>query len=357
MGDFYCKKITVPMAGVPEPPFAFPSEYPKKDDMMYYELGGTYEDGTSVSIRVYPEIGFKSTDLYYNNTPVEMAGDVWQPHIYHAAPWGSYISCPTPNRVRDARFTFRGETVDMRKFGRRRPAHGVAYDTVWNYQEPEITPQGIQFQGYMDILPGDENFEAFPYPCRLSAQYCLRNRELIFTYTVENLGDRAMPFGICKHPYFTALHPEELIEIKVEADSVYETTGDLLPTGRLIPVSGENGTDLNEFRSLDSLMLDAVYTQLRSQDIYVRYPERGYQMRIRSSGDFQNVVVFTLTAVLKKWGMLPGKDLPTLFCIENQTCCTDGINMHEKGFAESGLIILEPGQKHSGSISYCFEDI
>lgn len=357
MAEFYSKKIVIPMKDVPEPPFAFPNAYPKKEDLMYYELGGTYDDGTSISVRVYPEIGFKSTDMHFNHTPVEMSGDVWLPHIYHAAPWGSYISCPTPNRVRAGTFTFQGNTVAMEKFGKRRGAHGVAYDTVWDYREPEVTDQGVCFRGSMEIRPGDENFGAFPYPCRLSAEYRLENRCVVFSYTVENLGDRAMPFGICKHPYLEAMSPDEPIEIKVEADCVYETTQDLLPTGRYIPVSLENGTDLNEYRRLDSLLLDTVYTKLRSRDVYVRYPQRGYRMRIHSTDDFENVVVFTLTAVLEKWGMLPGKDLPTLFCIENQTCCTDGINMHEQGFEGSGLIILEPGQQHSGSISYYFEDI
>lgn len=357
MAEFYYKKIVVSMAGVPEPPFAFPNDYPKKDNLMCYELGGAYDDGTFISIRVYPEIGFKSTDMHFNHTPIEMSGNVWRPYIYHAAAWGSYLSCPTPNRVRDGRFTFQGNTVVMEKFGRRRSAHGVVYDTVWDYQEPIVTAQGVQFRGSMEIRPGDENFSAFPYPCRLSAEYQLENQGVVFSYTVENLGNRTMPFGICKHPYLTTMGPSDPIEIKVEADSVYETTEDLLPTGRYIPVSTEDGTDLREYRNIDGLVLDTVYTNLRSQNIYVRYPKRGFQMRIHSTSDFKNVVVFTLTAVLDKMGLLPGKNLPTIFCIENQTCCTDGINMHEKGFTKSGLIILEPGQRHSGSISYYFEDI
>jgi len=357
MEEFYSKKIVVPMAGVPEPPFAFNDDYPRKENLMCYELGGNYDDGTSISIRVYPEIGFKSTDMHFNHTPIEMSGDVWRPHIYFAAPWGSYLSCPTPNRVRDGVFTFQGNTVAMEKFGRRRGAHGIVYDTVWNYQEPEVTAKGVSIRGFMEIQPGDDNYGAFPYPCRLSAEYRLENRCVVFSYTVENLGDRAMPFGICKHPFLTATSPDEPIQIKLEADSIYETTQDLLPTGKYIPVSKENGTDLNEFCDVGGLMLDTVYTNLRSQDVYVRYPQRGYQMRIHSSKDFENVVVFTLTAVLAKMGLLPGENLPTIFCIENQTCCTDGINMYEKGFEGSGLIVVEPGQQHSGSISYIFEDI
>ncbi len=324
---------------------------------MCYELGAAYDDSTSIGIRVYPEIGFKSTDMSFNHTPVEMSGDIWLPHIHYSPAWGSFISCPTPNRVRDGTFTFRGHTVEMKKNGRPRTSHGVIYDSVWDCREPEVTDQGVRFRGSIEIRPGDENFDAFPYPCRLSAEYRLEHRGMVFSYSVENLGDRAMPFGICKHPYLTAMSPDEPIEIKVEADSVYETTADLLPTGGCIPVRGNPRFDLNAFRDIRELMLDTVYTDLHSQDIYVRYPRRGFQMRIRSSRDFENVVVFTLTTVLEKLGMLPGEDLPTIFCIENQTCCTDGINMHEKGFQRSGLIILDPGQKHNGSISYCFEDI
>ena len=51
----------------------------------------------------------------------------------------------------------------MEKFGRLRDSHGIAYDSVWQYEQPVIGPDCAAMRAWLDIRPGDENFPSFPY--------------------------------------------------------------------------------------------------------------------------------------------------------------------------------------------------
>ncbi len=354
MPAFYSRKTVKPMENLPAISLPFLEEYPRKEALTCYELGMRDGGEPRIQIKVFPEIGAKSTGLWYHGAPVELYGEVWDPYLYLSAPWGSCIPYPTPNRVRDGRFTFRGETVTMRKFGRLRNSHGIAYDSEWQYEEPSAGADAAAMRLWLDIRPGDENYAAFPFESRLTVTYRVTERAMRFSYRVENRGNRPMPFGLCRHPFFMREDPSEPVEIKVEAADVYETTPDLLPTGNLLPVSEHPEYDLRQFRSLDSIRIDAVFTHLKGDSVFIRYPRRGMQLRIRMSGEFRHVVVFSVKAYP---GLFPDNGLPETFCVESQTCCTDGINMHEKGFAESGLLVLQPGESREGFVSYEFEDM
>lgn len=354
MPEFYSKKVVKPMDGIHAAPMPFCDDYLRKKALVYYELGAIYDSSPAISVKIFPDIGAKSSGLCFDGKPYELYGDLWDPYLYLFAPWGSYIPYPTPNRVRDGKFTFQGQQVTMRKFGRLRDSHGVAYDSPWQFEAPVITEDGVCMRLWLEMQPGDENHAAFPYRNRLSVEYRLAERRLQFSYCVENLDDKPMPYGLCKHPYFMRGDPEEPIWIQVDADDIYETTPDLLPTGRFLSAADTPALDLRRFRSLDGLRLDHVYTHLHSDSVFIRYPARGRQLRIRMSEEFKNVVVFTMKTYAD---LLPPNDLPEVFCVECQTCCTDAINMHEKGFAESGLIILQPGERRCGEISYEFEEM
>lgn len=354
MSEFYSKKVRKPMASLQAAPMPFCDDYQRGDALEYYELGARFDGAPPICVKIFPNIGAKSSGLCFDGQPYELYGDMWDPYLYLSAPWGSYIPYPTPNRVRNGTFTFCGERVTMQKFGRLRDSHGIAYDSRWSYDEPVVSDEGVSMRLWLEIRPGDENFEAFPYHNRLTVVYRLTESCLTFSYCVENLDSRPMPYGICKHPFFMRADPTEPIEIQVDAEDVYETTPDLLPTGRFLPVKDCPKLDLRSFRSLDDICMDNIFTHLHSDSVYIRYPHRGRQLRIRMSEEFRNVVVFTMKAYQE---LFPPNDLPEVFSVECQTCCTDAINMHEQGFAESGLIILQPGQSHQGWIRYQFEQI
>jgi aldose 1-epimerase len=65
-------------------------------------------------------------------------------------------------------------------------------------------------------------------------------------------------------------------------------------------------------------------------------------MTCKASADFTHLVVYTPQ---EPW-----------FCVENQTCSTDAHNLYTLGWdKESHLMVLEPGQTHSGFVEYRFK--
>lgn len=154
-----------------------------------------------------------------------------------------------------------------------------------------------------------------------------------------------MPFGIGLHPWFLA--PEDLSDtlLQVCADFCYETTPDLLPTGRLLDVRKEGGKNLNPWWRLKELDLDTVYRNSRLP-AKICFGRSGYMLEITASKEFRHTVVFTPCS---RGLILNGKGL---FCLETQTCYTDAINLWEQGVPDTGLLVLEPGQSQSGWIRY-----
>ena len=79
MHQFYSEKFVKPMDHLPHVEFPFLEDYPRKKDLTYYELGMRDGDRTCIQMKVFPEIGAKSTGLWYRGAPVELFGDLWEP--------------------------------------------------------------------------------------------------------------------------------------------------------------------------------------------------------------------------------------------------------------------------------------
>lgn len=301
-----------------------------------------------LAVDVYPDGGFKSAGLRYRGTWLQPYHPRWSPLLKNDM-FGNSVMFPTPNRVRDHTFTFQGERVEMTKKGVPRSQHGLALDSRWKLLRLESHEDCALAEAEFCICKGDENYQAFPWECSLTAAYRLSENAVTFSYRLKNLSDRQMPFGVGLHPWFLLPDDSQSVSLCMPAEYCYETTEDLLPTGKMIPVEGEDGLDLNRFRNVRELDLDTVYLT-KGRDVCIRYEDRGYQIRIQSTEEFQAGVVFTAF----NRGMEQTEY--RAFCVETQSCCTDAINLHEKGFAYSGLLKLSPGEEMAGEIQYILEE-
>ncbi len=306
---------------------------------------GYEEDGTcKMSVDVYPSMGFKTAGLRYKENWLQPYQPDWS-GLLGIEDFGNTVLFPTPNRVRDGVFTFRGRRVEMKKKGVLQSQHGLAKNASWKVSDLRVSRQDVSVTAAFHICPGDENYAAFPYSSCLTMTYCLEKDRLICRYCVKNTDDLPMPFGIGLHPWFLLPRNPERVSLCVPAEYCYETTPDLLPTGKMIDVGEKAGSDLNVFCPVRELDLDTVYLT-RGRDMRIRYEDRGYQLTISQSPEFMAGVVFTaFNRGMENTGF-------EAFCVESQTCCTDAINMHEKGFHCSGLMILEPGEEKAGYVSY-----
>jgi aldose 1-epimerase len=263
---------------------------------------------------------------------------------------GIPILYPTPNRVRDGRFTFEGREFAFSDNGKT-TIHGLVLKLGWQSEPPRFIDAdnpaagGVAVKTWIDFEPGTPHFERFPFKHRLEVLYTLTAAGVGVRFTVDNRDAHRLPFGFALHPYFLVLGAREKTVLRVPARMRMEATPDLLPTGALLPI----GLELRgPFATNDRPGLDQSLAELALDDVFwgmtpgaaagYTAGEAGIRVDLPASEHFTHMVVYT------------PKGRP-FFCMENQTCSTDAHNLHAKGLEkESHLLVVEPGRTMSGTV-------
>jgi aldose 1-epimerase len=261
---------------------------------------------------------------------------------------GNFVLWPFPNRVRNKHYSYQGREYSLTEVPRIPTdpmlVHGLVYDCAWQFEQPIVTPDKAQVTTYIDISEDFPYYTAYPFESRLSLTYTLTKQAVTITYTVENKGEQTLPFGFALHPYFTLLSGKTDTKVSMPAETVMEADEVLLPTGRMLDVKTIMYTmfDLRKPRPLGELKLDHVYTDLvPDTNSEILYEKQHFQLSISATPDFTHMVIYTS----------PTDD--PFFCLENQTCATDAINLQARGLDDIGhLLEVQPGEKRSGSITY-----
>jgi aldose 1-epimerase len=253
---------------------------------------------------------------------------------------GTPVLYPTPNRVRGGVFRWKGRDYRQLKRGELVVEHGLAHGEPWQCGEPVREESGVRLKTWLDFLPGAAVFDAFPFPHRLSLEFHLNDHGLRVAYAIHNQGGEEIPFGFGLHPYFQKLDGEAGTFVQLPAETVMEATADLLPTGRLVEVSG-TPYDLRRPAAVGSLDLDHVFTGIPAGgQARVEYRGLGLSVALEASEDFTHLVLYTPRG-------------EGFFCLENQTCSTDAHNLFDRGFRrESGLKTVRPGEIRRGFVTY-----
>lgn len=249
--------------------------------------------------------------------------------------YGIVVLYPTPNRVRNARFTFEGREYSMPKNWREHHLHGLVLDKAWRFAKPVVTNTSASVKTWIDFEPQSEVYRYFPWRSRLSLAFTLTERGLRVAYEVANQDEKPLPYGFGIHPYFWLLGDRTQTFIQVPARAHMEAV-ELLPTGRLEPLDGSL-YDLRKPRPLSELNLDDVFWGMSpEQPMSWEARDKGVRVTLRASREFTHAVVFTP----------PDRNF---FCLENQTCSTDAHNLFAQGLRdESHLQIVPPGASSSG---------
>lgn len=235
---------------------------------------------------------------------------------------------PTPNRIRNGVFAFEGTTYAGSN-------HGIVKHANFSVTKVIETKEGGSLEGTLVLrnTPNDVSYQAFPFACTLTLMITLEGNKIIYSYSLCNQDMKALPYGLAIHPFFEKQDKE--VKIQVFANSYMEQEEDKLPTGKLLPAI--NQYNLREGVNVNTLQLDHVYTDLTKQPcVVIEYPDK--KVTLSATEEFKKLVVFT-------------PEHSPFFCLENQTCSTDAINMHSKGFVEeASLLILKPTETKRGSI-------
>jgi aldose 1-epimerase len=255
---------------------------------------------------------------------------------------GTPILYPTPDRVRNATFTFDGRTFTLEPNAGSEFIHGLVREVPWIYDPPVATPDGIAATTRVTFEQGKPYYDRFPIRNTLELTYTLRPNGMRLDFTVHNEDARQrLPFGLGIHPYFRIVGPRESVRIQVPARKWQEVTRtDLLPTGRLLDME-DGPADLRTPTSLGTLDLDDVFWGLRPETPQVIfYDHIGKKMTLTASEFFTHSAVYTPLG-------------RPFFCVENQSCSTDAHNLYAQGGQEvAHLVILDPGQSLAAWVEF-----
>ena len=307
------------------------------------EVSGMEEiimSGEGHEVRILPQAGFNVYYWHYKGEEVLMKPvDIMQIGTKYGIP----ILFPTPNRIENGVFVWKGRTYEMNKRGERVKIHGLVKDEPFTVTRLDACEVSAVCEAVIQIRFADDLYEAYPFPCTLTVCYTLTADGLHMDMSVVNEGIDEMPFGFAVHPYFSKHGDASRVYLNVPVRRVYETDEELIPSGVIYEMDPSKRPD-GERHSVESLYLDNVFRGM-NQDLESTVDWENFRLHITASDCYRNVVVFTPHN-------RPG------FCIEPQTCSTNSINLYSRGLIdESGLLILQPGQTFTSWVDYRIEPV
>jgi aldose 1-epimerase len=243
------------------------------------------------------------------------------------------VLAPWPNRIRDGRFTFRGESyqLPLTEPGSHNAIHGLVNWLPWRCVER--SPAELVVECDLWPLPG------YPWPLRLRTRWALGPDGLRAEHEATNVGRTACPFGLAAHPYLRLPGVDVgQTALRVPAHSRLLTDGRGLPIGAAKVAAG--GFDFTESRPIGSALLDTAFTDLdRDAD--------GRSTVTLSSLDGQLAISVWADAAFGWWQVftgdtLPGERLRRSVAVEPMTCPPDAFR------SGRDVVVLQPGDTWRG---------
>lgn len=243
-----------------------------------------------------------------------------------ATPAGSgIVLVPWPNRVRDGRWTQRGET---RQLAITEPATGNASHGLLRFASYSVAAQGgASVTLSAPVVPQT----GYPFHLATSVTYALVGVGLEVTHTVTNVGADEAPVALGTHPYL-CIGDVETSELVITSPG---STQFILDQQK-VPIGEETvdaAADLRGGRRIGDLSLDTAYGELsRDADGLVRTtlaaPD-GRTLTLWQGEGFDYVQIFTTDRY-------PGQ--PLAVAVEPMTAPADTLNSGQ------GLRWLTPGE-------------
>lgn len=215
--------------------------------------------------------------------------------------WGSFPMVPWCGRLKFGELSFEGASWNFPITSAPHANHGTAMHTTWTSDQP----------GHLRAELG----EPWPFGGHVEQRFELTDTSLTVHMSVH-AGERAMPAQMGWHPWYRRqLDAGGALELDFAADSIYETDGEQIPTGRIIdaPPGPWDETFINV-----------------TQTPVLRWPGA---LTVRLTSNFDHWVVFT--------------ELDHAVAIEPQSGAPNDLNRAPH--------ILAPGQSLSGWMTLSWE--
>lgn len=216
--------------------------------------------------------------------------------------------------------------------------HGFVHDRPWR-----VVAQGPStVTGEFHAAKDDPRlFEHWPSDFRIRVCYEVDHTGLDCSISIDNPGERPLPFGLGTHGYFRLplgnFGNRDECQIFVPASSYWELD-QMLPTGRKLPAAASRG--LSGGLKFGESRLDDVFTDLNTRDgrVVCRLldPMNNRRLSIVFDETFGQCVVFNP----------PHREA---ICIEPYTAAPDAFALGARGI-DAGLRILQPGEAFQARI-------
>lgn len=242
----------------------------------------------------------------------------------------SFPLMPYCNRIRDGRFRFEGEMIDLPSgTGQLRHAlHGHAWRRPWSVEAQTGASLTLHFL-HEPETPHDAARGGKGWPFRYEARQhiVLDDDGLSVRLWARNLAARPMPFGLGHHPYYPRT-PGTRIAARVRA--MWEIDAEVLP----VSLNAHPAVDaLQAGLVLDDFDLDNNFSGWRREAL-IEWPQHRRRLVLRASAPLDFFVLFS------------PPDIP-YFCAEPVSNTTDWLNLTHSGSAERmdvGGTVLAPGE-------------
>jgi aldose 1-epimerase len=245
------------------------------------------------------------------------------------------ILIPWPNRLRDGRYEWHGEQlqVPLSEPDRGNAIHGLVRWVNW-------TPaQRDQDRLVMELVAHAR--DGYPFTLELRLEYTLGAAGLTVTTSATNVGSEPCPFGAGAHPYITAGTD------KIDGCLLTAPGAEWMPTDeRMIPTGSSpvQGTeyDFREPRQLGETQLDTGYAKLERGDdgrarVTLEDPANGRRVELWADESYPYLMLFTGDALPDERRRRQGLG------VEPMSCAPNAFQSGE------GLRTLDPGQSFTGS--------
>jgi aldose 1-epimerase len=240
---------------------------------------------------------------------------------------------PWPNRVRDGKYTFGGHDLQLplTEPARHNASHGLVRWTAWTVAEHTADSVSLTYRLMAQT--------GWPWTSDVRVTYSLTGDGLTVTQSATNLAAEPAPYAAGAHPYLAVgPGPVDGLELTFPATRRYLTDAQLIPTGD----ESTEGTalDFRDARTLGETVLDDCFTDLeRDSDgratTTLRDPHTGEGVALWVDEAWTCLQLFTADGV-------PDTARRSL-AVEPMTAPPDALN------SGTGLVVLAPGQTHSGS--------
>ncbi|NJK45602.1 MAG: aldose 1-epimerase [Pleurocapsa sp. SU_196_0] len=291
-------------------------------------------------LRILPTLGASPIALEYR------VGDAWHAVMRptpaaaltgdSSSPFSSYTLAPYSNRIRDGKFSFQEREYTVRaNTPKGEFIHGDVRNRAFQIKRPSASSLECAFDS-RDVR--DANF---PFPYTLLVTYALEGDALLTTLTLENVGDAPMPAGFGLHPYFVRHFAGSTTDptLTFDATGYYVTDEKTIPRDGARPLSP--ALDFSRGKSAYEQPLDTVFNGWNGAAT-LRWET--HRLILHASDVFTHFVAFN------------GAPDATI-ALEPITHATDGFNLMARGVSDTGVRVLEAGERLRGTVTIRLEAV